>query len=213
MPIAKTRKLAGVLALSLGLTLSACGGMAGNRSLESVKQPVVERTNYTLDVRAGAGGLSVPEQQRLSGWFEAMDLRYGDRVSIDDPMASSATRSAVAKLAGRHGILVNNGAPVTAGYVDPGNVRVVITRSSAHVPGCPDWSAKSDMNYNNATSPGYGCATNSNLAAMVANPEDLINGQQGSGETVVSTSNKAIGSYRDQAPTGEGGLGETATGG
>ncbi|MXO89491.1 pilus assembly protein CpaD [Altererythrobacter aquaemixtae] len=213
MPIANTRKLAGVLALSIGLTLGACGGMPTNRSLDSVKQPVVERTNFTLDVRAGAGGLSIPEQQRVAGWFEAMDLRYGDRVSIDDPMASGATREAISKLAGRHGILINNGAPVTAGYVQPGNVRIVITRSEAYVPGCPDWSAKSDMNYNNAASPGYGCANNSNLAAMVANPEDLIKGQEGTGETVVSTSNKAIDSYRNQAPTGEGGLAQGDTGG
>ena len=213
MPIASTRKLAGVLAMSLGLTLSACGGMPTNRSLESTKQAVVERTNYTLDVAAGAGGLSIPEQQRLSGWFEAMDLRYGDRVSIDDPMMSSTTRDAVAKLAGRHGILVQDGAPVTAGYVTPGSVRVVLTRSKAHVPGCPDWSAKSDMNYNNATSPGYGCANNGNLAAMIANPEDLIKGQEGTGETVVSTSNKAIKTYRETAPTGEGGLKASETGG
>lgn len=213
MPIAKTRKIAGALALSLGVTLSACGGMPTHRGLESTKQAVVERTNYTLDVAAGAGGLSVPEQQRLAGWFEAMDLRYGDRVSIDDPMMSKATFEAVSKLAGRYGILVQEGAPVTSGYVQPGNIRVVLTRSSASVPGCPDWSASSDMNYNNATNPNYGCAINSNLAAMIANPEDLIKGQEGSGETIVSTSNKAIDSYRNQTPTGEGGLAAPATGG
>lgn len=212
MPIASTRKIAGAIALSLGVTLSACGGMPTNGGLESIKQPVVERTNYTLDVAAGAGGLSIPEQQRLAGWFDAMDLRYGDRVSIEDPMMNTATRDAVAKLAGRHGILLQDGAPVTTGFVQPGNVRVVLTRSSASVPGCPDWSAKSDMNYNNATHSNYGCAVNSNLAAMVANPEDLLKGQSGSGETVVSTSNKAISSYRDQKPTGEGGLKASDTG-
>jgi pilus assembly protein CpaD len=90
---------------------------------------------------------------------------------------------------------------------------VVITRSSAHVPGCPDWSAKSDMNFNNATSPGYGCSVNGNMAAMVANPEDLISGQKGTGETVVMTSSKAISSYREQAPTGEAGVSQTGTGG
>ena len=217
MPIASHpkksgRKLAGVLALSLGVTLSACGGMPENRSLESVRQPVVERTNYTFDLQSGAGGLAISEQQRLAAWFETMDLRYGDRISIDDPMMSSATRDAVGKLAGRHGILVADGAPVTAGYVEPGAARVVLTRSTASVPGCPDWEEKSDMNYNNGTRAGYGCAINGNLAAMVANPEDLISGQKGSGETVVTTSSKAIASYRNQAPTGEGGLKETATG-
>ncbi len=213
MPNFNSRKLAGALALSIGLALGGCGGMPSNTSLSSLKQPVVERTNYTLDVAGGAGGLSIPEQQRIAGWFEAMDLRYGDRLSIDDPMMNGAVRENIAALAGRHGILIQDGAPVTGGYVQPGDVRVVLTRSSAYVPGCPDWSESSDMNYNNAASPNYGCATNSNLAAMVANPEDLIRGQTGTGETVVSTSNKAIDSYRDQAPSGEGGLAASDTGG
>lgn len=212
MPKATKRKIAGAIALSLGLSLAACGGMAENASLYSTKQPVVERTNFALDVQAGADGLSIGEQQRLADWFETMDLRYGDRVAIDDPMSGSATREAVGKLAARHGLLLAEGAPVTVGHVAPGSARVVITRSSAHVPGCPDWSAKSDMNYNNATSPGYGCAVNSNMAAMVANPEDLISGQKGTGETVVMSSNRAISSYREQAPTGEGGLAEADSG-
>jgi pilus assembly protein CpaD len=211
MPIASTRKLAGVLALSLGVTLSACGGMPTNRSLESIRQPVVERNNFTFDVKAAASGLSITEQARLADWFETMDLRYGDRISIDDPMMSPATRDAIAKLAARHGILVSEGSPVTAGYVQPGEARVIITRSTATVPGCPDWSETSDMNYNNGTRSGYGCAINGNLAAMVANPEDLITGQKGTGETVVTTSTKAIQSYRSQVPTGEGGLAAAAS--
>lgn len=217
MPFAKHSKLAKVpamaLALSLGMTLSACGGMATNNSLYSVKQPVVERTSYTFDVRTSQSGLTISEQQRLDGWFDAMELGYGDRVSIDDPLASEATMDAVAELAGRRGILVDSGAPVTAGAVQPGYARVVLTRATAAVPGCPDWSAKSDMNFNNATSPNYGCATNSNLAAMVANPEDLIEGQKGTGETVIMSSTKAIESYREAAPTGAEGLSENATGG
>jgi len=213
MPTAKHSKLAGALALSLGMVLGGCGGMPTNKSLYSTKQPVVERSNFTFDVQTGQGGLEVSEKQRLANWFETMELGYGDRVSIDDPMASAATREAVATLAGRHGILVEEVAPVTAGHVQPGYARVVVTRSTASVPGCPDWSAKSDMNYNNATYPGYGCAINSNLAAMVANPEDLIEGQSGTGETVLLTSTKAINSYREQSPTGEGGLAATDSGG
>lgn len=211
--MSNNRRFAGALALSLGLALAACGGMPENRSLYSTKQPVVDRTSYTLDVAAGPGGLSIPEQQRLAGWFEAMKLGYGDRVSIEDPMASGATRDDIAALAARHGILVSDGAPVTAGFVEPGRVRVVITRSTASVPGCPDWSITSDMNYTNGTYPGYGCAINGNLAAMVANPEDLITGQAGTGETVVMSSTKAIDTYREQKPTGTGGLKQADTGG
>ncbi|MAY21012.1 MAG: pilus assembly protein CpaD [Erythrobacteraceae bacterium] len=181
MNIAKNSKLASAIALSLGLTLAGCGGMPTNTSLYSVKQPVVERTNFTLDVDTNQSGLSINEQQRVNGWFETMDLRYGDRISIEDPSSNPAVAEAVNDLAGRYGLIVTGVAPTTAGVLQPGQARVVITRSSASVPGCPDWSAKSDMNYMNANSPGYGCAVNSNMAAMVANPEDLLQGQTGTG--------------------------------
>lgn len=213
MNIAKNSKLASAIALSLGLTLAGCGGMPTNTSLYSVKQPVVERTNFTLDVDTNQSGLSINEQQRVNGWFETMDLRYGDRISIEDPSSNPAVAEALNDLAGRYGLIVTGVAPTTAGVLQPGQARVVITRSSASVPGCPDWSAKSDMNYMNANSPGYGCAVNSNMAAMIANPEDLLQGQTGTGETVVSTGTRAIQSYREAEPTGAGGLQNANAGG
>ncbi len=213
MPFANYSKLAGAIALSLGTVLAGCGGMPTNKSLYSTKQPVVERTNFTLDVQTNRGGMPISEQQRLNGWFNTMGLAYGDRISIDDPTNNPALATAVSELAGRYGLLVSEAAPVTTGFIEPGQARIVITRSNASVPGCPDWSAKSDTNYNNATSPGYGCATNSNLAAMVADPQDLLEGKKGSGETVLSSGTKAIDSYRDAAPTGAGGLNTAASGG
>ena len=202
----KYRAAPAAIALSLGLLLAGCGGMPTNASLESVHQPLIERTNYTLDVTTGPGGLSIPEQRRLAGWFEALDLRYGDRISIDDPLGSGATRSAVEAVASRHGLLVGGDAPVTQGTLNAGTARVVVTRSSARVPGCPDWSAKSDVNLNNATSSNYGCAINSNYAAMVADPEHLVHGASSTGQTVLMSSNKAIETYREAKPTGEKGL-------
>ena len=205
-------KLPAAIALSLGLVVAGCGGMPTNTSLYSVKQPVVERTNYTLDVNTNRSGLAISEQQRLNGWFETMDLNYGDRIAVEDPSGNPAVADAVNALAGRYGLMVSGVAPTTSGTLEPGQARIVITRSSASVPGCPDWSAKSDMNYTNGTSPGFGCGVNSNLAAMVANPEDLLEGQTGTGETVAATGNRAIQTYRESAPTGAGGL-QNATGG
>lgn len=205
------KALASALSASLVLVLGGCGGMPTNRMLESVHQPVVARTNYTLDVNAGPGGISVPEQRRLSGWFEALDLRYGDRISIDDPLHSGANRAAVEAVAGRYGMIVGGDAPVTPGDVVPGTVRVVVSRSSASVPSCPDWSAKSATNFNNATSSNFGCASNSNLAAMVADPEHLINGAESKGSTTVMSGTKAIDSYRQAPPTGEKGLSTQST--
>jgi pilus assembly protein CpaD len=206
----RTKRIASTaLALVMAAGLSACttpGGGMTNTSLNSVNQPVVQRHNYTLDLRADSTGLSVPEMSRLAGWFEAMDLGYGDRISIDDPMASAAVTEDVSAVASRYGLLIEDTAPVTVGFVDPGHVRVVVTRSTAHVPNCPNWSGNSNGNLANATSAGFGCAVNSNFAAMVADPQHLLEGAAGSGETVVMSSTKAIESYRNTPNTGAGGL-------
>lgn len=198
-------------ALTLGLGLAGCGGMPTNTTLYSTKVPVVERTNMTLDVTTTTSGLPISEQQRLNGWFETMDLRYGDRIAIENPSQNPAVTNAIRDLAARFGLMLSETAPVTAGFVQPGQARVVITRTIATVPGCPDWSAKSDMNYSSGLSPNYGCAINSNLAAMVADPQDLLEGKKNDGETVIATSNKAISTYREMEPTGKSGLKDAGT--
>jgi pilus assembly protein CpaD len=204
MPIRSKSAIAAAIVLSLGL--SACGDTPNNRSLYSVKQPVIERANYTIDLASGAGGLPVPEQQRLAEWFDTMNLRYGDRVAIDGAVANDAVREDVAAMAARHGLLLSEGAPITNGFVDAGMVRVVVTRSRAHVPGCPDWTDKFASNLDNSTADGFGCSINGNFAAMVADPQHLLHGAEGSGETVVMSSTKAIETYRAAEPTGKDGL-------
>ena len=206
MPIRSKPAIAATLALSLGLGLAACGDLPNNRSLYSVKQPVIDRQNYTLDVAAGADGLAPAEQARLADWFDTMNLRYGDRVAIDGALPNDAVRTDVAAIAGRHGLLLSEGAPITDGFIDPGQVRVVVTRTRAHVPGCPDWSDQLASNLENSTADGFGCSVNSNLAAMIADPEHLLRGAEGTGETTVMSSTKAINSYRAQTPSGQGGL-------
>ncbi|MXO72741.1 CpaD family pilus assembly protein [Alteraurantiacibacter buctensis] len=208
------RKAASLAALSLALGLGACttpAGVTPNHGLESINQPVVSRSNMTLDLMATPGGLAVPEQARLAEWFEALDVGYGDRIAIDDPMASPSVRADVAAAAARHGLLLADGAPVTSGFVDPGRVRVVVTRSTAHVPGCPNWAGRQSGNLGNSTSPGFGCAINGNLAAMIADPEHLLEGAAGTGDTVVMSSTKAIETYREATPTGAGGLGQVSS--
>ncbi|RVU03826.1 pilus assembly protein CpaD [Novosphingobium umbonatum] len=194
-----------LLVLALPLMLAACGGLPTNRALTSVHQPVVTHNAYALDLTTGPGGLSAGEAKRLDGWFEAMNLRYGDRIAVDDPLHSEAVLAAVADVAARRGIAINRQPAVHEGFVQAGSARVVLTRAAASVPGCPDWNANAEFNPHNATSTNFGCAVNGNLAAMVADPEHLVSGARGKGQTVVMTSNKAIDAYRAAKPTGEGG--------
>lgn len=164
---------------STALALSACVSPGANTSMYSVHQPVIERTNYAIDIDASGGMVSPAETQRMSEWFEAMELRYGDRVAVDygDGYAAPAVRQTVSGLVEGYGLLVGNTVPVTQGVVAPGTVRVVVTRSSASVPSCPDWSTTSERNYDSSNHSNHGCSVNSNMAAMIADPEDLIRGR------------------------------------
>ena len=183
-----------LIVASTALALSACTTPGANTSMYSVHQPVVERTNYAIDIDTGGGTVSPAEQQRMSEWFEAMQLRYGDRVAVDygGGYADPSVRQTVSALVEGYGLLVGSTAPVTSGTVAPGTVRVVVTRSSASVPSCPDWSTTSDRNYDSSNHSNYGCSTNSNLAAMIADPEDLVRGRdnksldKNSGKSAVS---------------------------
>jgi pilus assembly protein CpaD len=175
------------------------------RGVAPVNVPVVSRADYALDVAAPGGSLPSSEAGRLDGWFHSLQLGYGDSIYVDGPDAYDA-RADVARVAGRYGMLVSNGSPVTEGGIAPGTVRVVVSRTRASVPGCPNWSVPSQPNLENASMSNLGCAVNANLAVMVANPEDLIHGQEGSGVGDTQTATKAVQSYRKATPTGTGGL-------
>ncbi len=203
-------------AMTTGLALAGCiNSGPANRSLESVHQPIVSVNNYVLDADASSGILSPTETRRVSDWLDAMQIGYGDQIAIDDSAASNTSRAArdtVAMLLARKGLLLANHAPLTGGAIRSGSIRVVITRASARVPGCPDWGTRSSTDFQNATTSNYGCATNANMAAMVADANDLVHGQSSTGNDPL-TASRAIGTYRAATPTGAGGLNSNSTSG
>jgi len=184
-----------------------------NTGLYSLHQPVVERTEYVFDVSAGYNGLSAAEQDRLDAWFASIQLRYGDRLSIDGPGGEAPQSAAqdVARVAARYGLLVDRAAPVTQGQIPAGTVRVIASRAHASVPGCPTWSDPGIVE-STATSSNFGCAVNSNLAAMVADPNDLVVGREGNVDLSGATATRAINTYRTRPPTGSQPLPATNTG-
>ena len=171
------------------------------RGVASINVPVVTTADYVFDAAAPGGALAPGESDRLNGWFQGLGLGYGDAIYVDSAY-SDATRAQVARVAGRYGLLVQPGAPVTAGVVEPGSVRIVVSRRRATVPGCPNWSVPSEPNVDNASMSNFGCAVNSNLAAMVADPVDLVHGREGSAASDGVAGAKAVLMYRDWPLTG-----------
>ena len=186
------------------LVLGGCGTL--NRGVDTVYQPVVSRTDYVFDFQTSPGGLTPGEADRVAGWLSSMRLRYGDHVSVDDPNGNgSAATSQVAAIATRYGILIDSRAPITSAPLAAGMARVVVSRTAARVPGCPDFTRTGTDEFEGSTTSNYGCANQANLAAMVADPLDLVRGQPGTETFDSKTSGRAIDLYRKATPTGGGG--------
>jgi pilus assembly protein CpaD len=208
------RPLLLLLTLAAAAPLTACGDYRG---LETAHQPVVSHTDYALDLLAGPDGLGGGEAQRLRGWLDVLAPTPGATIAIDDPAASPAARAEIAALATARGLRLDSSAAPRGDTPPPGTLRVVVTRSTASVPSCQAPGATATLvNFDAHTSGAFGCAINGTLAAMVADPNDLIRGKSDDGSTTAVTAAKAIGVWRKAAPTGGGGAvvkGESTAGG
>lgn len=194
--------------LAFAAALSGCVAGAPakpDRGVATTNIPVVTSVDYVFDAAAPGGALAPGEGERLNAWFQNLGLGYGDSVYVDGAPGERATTQ-VAQIAARYGMLLQAGAPITAGYVQADGVRVVVTRRRAVVPNCPNWARQDQPNYENRAMPGFGCAVNGNLAAMIADPVDLIHGREGTGVGDPTAVSKAVELYRKTAPTGSKGL-------
>lgn len=211
--MARTKSLTLLAAVAATLAASAAEARRErnpDRGIDSLNQPVVQRTDFVMDLAAPSGALAAAEKARLRGWFDSLGVGYGDSVFVDEPYGPGPGARDVATVAAEYGLLLHRGVPVTAGGVPAGSIRVVVSRSTAHVPGCPHGGSPRGPS---STSPNYGCAVNSNWAAMVANPSDLVLGQAGGVGQASDAGTKAIKVYREAQPTGSKGLSQVSTSG
>jgi pilus assembly protein CpaD len=200
-----------IILIALASSLAACNTPdLPDKGVAAVNVPVVTTADYVFDAAAPDGALAAGESDRLNGWFQGLGIGYGDSIYVDGPYADAA-RGQVAAIAGQYGMMVSAGAPMTTGAVQPGTVRVVVSRRRAEVPHCPNWSLPSSPNFDNRNMSNFGCAVNTNIAAMIANPEDLIHGREGMATTDVDAASKGVLLYRSQPPSGKKGLPEVNT--
>ncbi|WP_294234944.1 CpaD family pilus assembly protein [uncultured Sphingomonas sp.] len=193
--------------MPLGLMLMTGGCMGhGQHGLESTHQPVVSQADYVLDLALSGGRLAADEDRRLDGWARNLRLGYGDRVTVEDPAGEGpdAFRQ-IAQVVGRYGLLVGQASAIPHSPVAPMTIRVVVSHARAYVPGCPDLRSDAMPDLEGNTSSNHGCAVNRNLAAMIANPNDLVRGAGGPTTSDPQTAARAVNALRNAPPTGNGG--------
>jgi pilus assembly protein CpaD len=144
------------------------------------KHNQVELVTVDHDVNFARGTKSVApgEIAGLSNFLRDNAVGDGDTVTVDNPKGASslaAVRQAAVftELKALHVRAAST--PATAQVANA--VRIHVTHAVVTAPQCPDWSKPEADNSDNSPSSNFGCATEANLAAIVANPADLAKGR------------------------------------
>jgi pilus assembly protein CpaD len=180
--VLRLSRVAGALGL---LCLGACGTSGFTNGPEAAFDPQV-RFPVSVEPRMMTLRLPYEGPQSLDHNTDAQLKRFAAEY-VDHGsgvLAVTAPRrfaNAPAEIAGR---LVDLGVPedrIMVGSQDepgsPGGVKLTYIRYMAQTPDCGDWSTNLARTYSNVRSPNFGCATQKNIAAMVADPRDLVSPQ------------------------------------
>lgn len=183
---------------ALLLAIALLGGCANRDSVTVGAIPDDYRTNHpimisqqdrSLDIPVGASDRDVTRAQKesLLGFLEGYDRAAASVVTISVPTGSAneiAAQSAargLAKVAAANGVRRDRIAFISydAGAGDiAAPVRVTYSAMRAHTDKCGRWSADIADTTENRHYTNFGCSYQNNLAAQIANPNDLLGPRQ-----------------------------------
>ncbi len=161
-------------------------------NVPEARAPRADLVQYGHDVAfaAGEARLTNGQRQRLDSFLARLEAGYGDRFYV---VAGRGRRGAPKQAAARLGerrrqavmaflelrrlrvlpLRIEFGIDAPVGEA----VRVIVRRYVVTLPGCPDWTGRPGISYDNATSSNFGCATAVNFGLMVADPGDIVAGR------------------------------------
>ena len=176
-----SRAATGVALMPL-LWLAGCSGGA---EIDDYYKPAMHYERFPIEVAKGSVRLDVStkrptlgerQEDAVARFAQSANASGAPRVQIQRPR-SAATADAVAGRVTQ--IMVMNGIEpeniLESDYVGGRGAPVIVTfqRKIAVTPECGDWSEDIAVTGKNEPPPDFGCATQNNIAAMVANPEDF----------------------------------------
>ena len=161
-------------------------------NVPEARAPRADLVQYGHDVTfaAGEARLTNGQRQRLDSFLARLEAGYGDRFYV---VAGRGRRGAPKQAAARLGerrrqavmaflelrrlrvlpLRIEFGIDAPVGEA----VKVIVRRYVVTLPGCPDWTGRPGISYDNATSSNFGCATAVNFGLMVADPGDIVAGR------------------------------------
>lgn len=164
-----------ILLLALAAVLSGCNSL-------DAPQPVFYNDIYPIQVQPGTVTLEVDATQSvLTAEQENAVKAFGSRAVSVQPhtiflnhpgtLEGGATAARISQL------LAASGVPVSTirAQASSGSYAVLTYRSPVAVAHpCGEWTRNAVSGQSNVPPPDFGCTTQANLAAMIANPTDLV---------------------------------------
>ena len=177
-----TTRRSAVLAAPLLLGLAACE-LASNDasySLDVARRHPITVTSQTMrmPVFVAGGALASVDQDRLAEFVDDFLRSGGGVLEVAVPQAAGRDVAVAQASLVREAAMRRGARPYEVQMRltdDPAGTPLVVSyeKYAAHGPACGDYSQTS-ANDRNAVHPNYGCAYQNNVAAMVANPADLL---------------------------------------
>ncbi|MBX3495028.1 MAG: CpaD family pilus assembly protein [Parvibaculum sp.] len=207
------KPLASGILLALALGLAGCGlNGADEAQFDAARvhpisvQPDVATLN--IDVPPGQPGLTAANRSAIAGFAASYRERGHGPLTVSTPSGSPNAATATGVLSDVRDILAEHGVsgdalaytPYSASAAGAAPLILSYKRYVAKASTCGDWSASLATNYKNVPPPNFGCATQNNLAAMIADPADLLK-PRGMTPADAGRRNTVLEKYREGEPT------------
>ncbi|TNE36280.1 MAG: hypothetical protein EP347_11495 [Alphaproteobacteria bacterium] len=180
--------LSAVAALALSGCMNGAGldGMAAGqtRTMPHERFPIqVSSTNEEMSLMVPSNAVTLSPEDRARVSMFAASYRKGGHgeLWLASPTGSSNEAASGAALAEISKVFVEQGLSPAAitmttyhSSADNAPITLRFKVYDAHSPNCRRWDQNLAVTPRNGTSPNFGCATQSNLAAMLDDPHDLV---------------------------------------
>ena len=188
------------------LALSACSptmDMQGEDPKEYYAQHPIKNTIETrvqtviLQYDPNEQRLSADERERLSESLHAISMRAIQSIQVSfagtDMTASEERKTHLTKLLRNMGYSKGQYIYEPSSLLKPNEVKLVVIYTVVKPPEhCPDWRTSPVTTHSNTTQGNYGCASEVNLGLMVADPHDLVRGNDNDNTIDTITAVKAV---------------------
>lgn len=179
-----SRKTISLAAAVAALSLAGCAG--GDMALDDAYVPLTPSERYPIEYAKGPITMQVasthgtlqPSQVNAVAGFARQSMSGGlTPVMIKRPAGGGASARVAEEIAG---LMLQQGLPremIRMGtYPAPASapVQMAYVKSYAHTKPCGEWRENAADSGSNEFLSNHGCAVQSNIAAMLANPENIV---------------------------------------